>query len=299
MWRNILLNVLIVYTNLQIILVDDGSTDNSGKICDEYAKKDSRIKVIHKKNGGVSSARNAGLKIAKGQYIGFVDGDDWIEKDMYEYLLQLCTKYKTLIAICEFYSAKHKVIYNCEQVISSRVWLANPFSFAAIWGKLFSKSIINGIWFRTDISMGEDGLFSTQALIKTSSIAYGPAKKYHYEYNVQSATKQKFNINKLTYFKAVGLERQCVAKHQWKEVYRRFLLAEVAGAVLFLQQIVCCDFQNINVINQLRSIIQKYWFLYLLGVTSFTNKCFALVCCINFSLARFLYKLLIKTNKSL
>ena len=72
------------YTNLEIIIVDDGSPDNCPAICDELAKKDSRIKVIHKENGGASSARNAGLDIAKGEYIGFVDGDDYIAKDMYE-----------------------------------------------------------------------------------------------------------------------------------------------------------------------------------------------------------------------
>ena len=77
------------YANLQIILVDDGSTDDSGKICEEYAKKDTRIQVIHQKNGGLSSARNAGLDAASGQYIGFVDSDDWIEPEMYEKMLAL------------------------------------------------------------------------------------------------------------------------------------------------------------------------------------------------------------------
>ena len=74
------------YKNLEIILVDDGSTDNSGKICDVYKEKDSRIKVIHKQNRGLSSARNCGLEIAKGEYIGFVDGDDYIAEDMYALL---------------------------------------------------------------------------------------------------------------------------------------------------------------------------------------------------------------------
>src|SRR5665647_2657921 len=74
------------YKNLEVILVDDGSTDNCGNICDEYSLKDNRIKTIHKKNGGLSSARNAGLDVAKGEYIGFIDSDDWIEKDMYESL---------------------------------------------------------------------------------------------------------------------------------------------------------------------------------------------------------------------
>ena len=80
------------YANLEILLVDDGSTDDSGFICDEYAKKDTRIRVLHKENGGLSSARNAGLDAAAGQYIGFVDSDDWIEPEMYSQMLALMEK---------------------------------------------------------------------------------------------------------------------------------------------------------------------------------------------------------------
>lgn len=86
------------YKNLEIILVDDGSPDNCGAICDEYANKDDRIKVIHKENGGQSSARNVGIAIAKGDYIAFVDSDDWIDSDMYETLIGLAEKYDADIA---------------------------------------------------------------------------------------------------------------------------------------------------------------------------------------------------------
>jgi len=87
------------FTDFELILVDDGSPDSCGKICDEYAEKDRRIVVIHKSNGGQSSARNVGLDIAKGEYIGFVDSDDWIERDMYENLYNLVIKYKSDISI--------------------------------------------------------------------------------------------------------------------------------------------------------------------------------------------------------
>ena len=90
------------YNALEIILIDDGSTDNSGKICDEWAKKDSRIRVLHKNNEGVPKARNDAFKIAKGDFIGFVDPDDWIEEDMYEVLLLTLKKYSADIAICGF-----------------------------------------------------------------------------------------------------------------------------------------------------------------------------------------------------
>lgn len=85
------------FKNIEIILVDDGSPDNCGKICDEYALKDKRIKVIHKNNEGVSKARNVGIVNAKGKYIGFVDADDWIEKDFYEKMILLENKIRWML----------------------------------------------------------------------------------------------------------------------------------------------------------------------------------------------------------
>lgn len=96
------------YGNIEIILVDDGSTDNSPKMCDELADSDKRIKVIHKENGGLSSARNAGLKAAQGVYVGFVDSDDWIEPDMYEYLHSLIKKYDADFAAIEMEIVKNR-----------------------------------------------------------------------------------------------------------------------------------------------------------------------------------------------
>ena len=90
------------YTNLQIILVDDGSPDGSGAICDDYAAKDSRITVIHKKNGGLSDARNAGLVAACGSYIGFVDSDDYIEPEMFEELLLKAMDTGADLTLCDF-----------------------------------------------------------------------------------------------------------------------------------------------------------------------------------------------------
>lgn len=90
------------YTNLQIILVDDGSPDGSGAICDDYAAKDPRITVIHKENGGLSDARNAGLGAARGSYIGFVDSDDYISVDMYEKLYKAIVACNADMSVCNF-----------------------------------------------------------------------------------------------------------------------------------------------------------------------------------------------------
>ena len=89
------------YENLEIILVDDGSPDSSGEICDEYSKRDSRVKAIHKKNAGVAAARNSGLKVATGEYCIFVDSDDYIEPIMYQSMIQIAEEYDCDVVMCD------------------------------------------------------------------------------------------------------------------------------------------------------------------------------------------------------
>ena len=105
------------YRNLQIILVDDGSKDNSGKICDDFAKKDKRLEVIHKPNGGLADARNKGMKVAKGKYIAFLDGDDYIYPTFYEDLHNLLKYYNAEIAECDFFRIKENEIENSQDII--------------------------------------------------------------------------------------------------------------------------------------------------------------------------------------
>ena len=88
------------YQNLEVILVDDGSPDQCGSICEQYAEKDNRVCVIHKENGGLSDARNAGIDVAKGEYIGFVDSDDWVAPDMYECLYKASVEYNAEFVVC-------------------------------------------------------------------------------------------------------------------------------------------------------------------------------------------------------
>ena len=89
------------FTDFELLLIDDGSTDNSGSICDELAKTDNRIKVIHKENGGLSDARNIGIEVAKGDFIGFIDSDDYIDEDMYAFLYNNILKYDAELSMCE------------------------------------------------------------------------------------------------------------------------------------------------------------------------------------------------------
>jgi len=183
------------YKNIELILVDDGSDDKCPEICDEYAKKDKRVIVIHQDNAGVSVARNVGLDNAKGEYIGFVDCDDWIEPDMYEVLYDIINLSKTSIAISyDCYNDYVPKKANLDEYItlSGREALIgllnNKFDFCAVWAKLFSKKSIENIRFSTDITLAEDKLFMIQAFINCEKVSFINYQSYHYIIRLNSAS---------------------------------------------------------------------------------------------------------------
>lgn len=177
------------YENLEIILVDDGSPDNCPAICDEWAKKDSRIKVIHKENGGVSSARNAALKIASGEFIGFVDSDDWIEPDMYESLLKRIDETDSSIALCSYYSVETTGDTKAHRCISDKDKLGRDdyLRFIVlggdggyIWNRLYRADIVKEVSFDENIWYSEDLLFNFKTALISKSVAVLDEPEYHY-----------------------------------------------------------------------------------------------------------------------
>lgn len=146
------------YRNLEIILVDDGTKDNCDKICDKYAAQDSRVRVIHKPNGGLSSARNAGIDVATGEYLAFVDSDDWIEPDTYEHLLSAALRYDVKLVCAGRYDVdsatgeKRKGL--CpprEEVVTGKEMARRIFLWenmdSASWDKLYHRSLFREIRF--------------------------------------------------------------------------------------------------------------------------------------------------------
>ena len=176
------------YKNIEIILVDDGSKDNSGKICDEAEKKDNRIKVIHKTNGGLSDARNAGLKIAKGDLIGFVDSDDYIKEDMFEILYNLVEKYDADISIVSYYEIyKDKLIavkksneveeFNRIEAIKELLIDNKIQSYA--WNKLFKKELFKDLEFPVNKNF-EDIATTLLLFEKSNKVVLLQDPKYYY-----------------------------------------------------------------------------------------------------------------------
>lgn len=177
------------YKQLEIILVDDGSTDGSSAICDEYQREDSRIVVIHKTNGGLSSARNAGLNVAKGDYIGFVDSDDYVSNDMYELLFQKIKDSKRDIANIMYVRA-----VETGEIIPSRVPHYKDENFSAekfleelllhvgdvsVCSKLFPKELIGNVRFLEGV-LNEDLLFFIELIKEINEIRFVGSTGYYY-----------------------------------------------------------------------------------------------------------------------
>ena len=175
------------FTDFELILVDDGSPDNCGRICDEYAKKDSRIVVIHKENGGQSSARNVGLDIAKGDYVGFVDSDDWIEPDMYEILYNVCTEHDCDIANCSStIYFKDRTIVNGGHPLTihdrqeaMKTMLEGKLYDECLWTKLIKRNLLEDIRIPNGI-MYEDTAFTYKFMHRAKRVGCIGVAKYNY-----------------------------------------------------------------------------------------------------------------------
>ena len=192
------------YKNLEIILIDDGSTDSSPKICDEYMNKDSRIIVIHKDNGGLSSARNKGIEIAKGTLICFIDSDDYLEPNMLEELKNNMEKYDSDISCCNFYDIKDdmssvrvKKDSNIEFVSSEKEKFINiqneysPLTYYA-WNKLYKKEIFNNIRF-PEGRLYEYTYILCDIFDKANRISFTLKPLYNYVYR-SSSLGNSFNL---------------------------------------------------------------------------------------------------------
>ena len=202
----------LTYKNLEIIIVDDGSPDNCPQMCDEFAKSDKRIKVIHKENGGLSDARNAGIDIATGKYITFVDSDDYITNDYVEYMYNLIKRYNTKIATCET-----KVVHiesdeeNQEQFIENieiltardlfyKILFAQKSDVSA-YSKLYETALFRDIRYPKGV-VYEDTATTYKLIEKCDKIATGNKKCYFYFSRPNSISKMSgFNKNEIDYIK--------------------------------------------------------------------------------------------------
>lgn len=189
------------YKNLEIILVDDESPDNCGKICDEYKAKDARIRVIHQKNRGLSGARNAGIDIATGEFLGFVDSDDYIEPTMYETLYHDIKKFEAGLSICsryyEFEDGKRVERYKLDKDIKvytgkdAIVEMNNYSSFdMSAWDKLYKRELFAEIRF-PEGKLSEDFFIMHRLLDEAKVVTFNPSPLYIYVQRNNSISRNK------------------------------------------------------------------------------------------------------------
>lgn len=196
------------YKNLEVIVVDDGSSDNTGKLADKFAENDNRFTVIHKENGGVSSARNKGIDVASGDFIGFVDGDDTIEVDMYEMLVNNAIKYDADISHCGY-----KLIENGNEILmygTGKIIIQNrkkgildlmdgTLIEPGIWNKIFRKEIVGNTRLDENLKINEDLYFNILLFNKASKSVFEDKEKYNYIKRNNSATTSSINnMRKIT-----------------------------------------------------------------------------------------------------
>lgn len=233
------------YSNIEVILVDDGSDDGCPAICDEYKKKDSRVVVVHKPNGGLSSARNAGIRIAKGKYIGFVDSDDAIEADMYEFLWKKCQEHQADIGIvgfekwdgvtpyCEYTESTKETVYSGKEMRRAFLRVDNPEAYVEVWSRLYKKELLEDTFF-TEGVINEDVDFSYRVFLKCDKVVVSDAQKYKYVISNTSITRNAFSPKDLDLYKVWSnvvdlakekdLENVCHATLNYKRVDFTLLL---------------------------------------------------------------------------
>ncbi len=192
------------YKDFELILVNDGSPDNCGNICNELALKDSRVKVIHKKNGGLSSARNAGLDMAVGEYVGFVDSDDWITNDMYEHLIGLVDEYDCEIASASYVFSNGESVFNQSKIKINKYTRKEALYFYLfegmskriadypVWIKLYRRELFNDIKFPLD-QLYEDVATNFSLIQKSSTYVKSNKVCYFYFQDSASITRGGFS----------------------------------------------------------------------------------------------------------
>lgn len=216
------------YNELEIILVDDGSPDKCPDMCDEWAKKDSRIKVIHKANGGLSDARNAGMAIASGEYIGFVDSDDWLETDFCEKLLQALIDNSCDIAACNYRRVSGEeniesdkgsgaiICYDKNQAMSE---LIDNTIQQVVWNKLYKSTVVEGILFEKG-KYHEDEFWSYQVFGRCEKIVTVEYIGYNYLQREASIMGERYSLKRLDAVEA-KVRRCSYLKEKFPKLYNK------------------------------------------------------------------------------
>ena len=215
------------FTDFELILVDDGSPDNCGAICDEYAGKDNRVTVIHQKNGGLSAARNAGIDWSfansDSQWLTFIDSDDWVHPQYLEILYNVVRDNNAKVSCCAFESVKEDkpfeniTVPNIEMVDTKKFYLENNVNFTVAWGKLYYKSCFVNIRYPVG-KIHEDQFTTYKVLFETENVRFVKEKLYYYYLSPNSIMRSKFSIKRYDDIEALDEQICFFNKKKWNEL---------------------------------------------------------------------------------
>lgn len=289
------------HKEIEVILIDDGSPDASGKICDEYALRDSRIKVLHTHNNGVADARNTGVDASAGDYIVFADGDDYLANDYVEYLYKLCNSNNADIACCAWTTDEGGKLTKCRyrrtdpglykgRNEAMRAMLTTLLFSSSVWGKMFKRTLFANVRFPAHSNYYEDDATMYRLASYADSVAIGGESKYFYTLRDDSMIHRSFNENNLNMIKV--FEERCefiVKEYPELAVYARSdVLMAVNHCVIKM-----CDEKLYHhpAIKELKPYYRKYERDYLRGISFLPAKLFSITAYISIPLAMRLYSL--------
>lgn len=222
-------------SDIELILVDDGSTDSSPALCDQYAVKDARVRVIHQKNAGLASARNVGIQVATGQYLAFLDSDDFVDTNMYETMVDSAEAENAPLVICTgfYYSGTHKnrispvgsiprLCMNSKEFVKRWLWTSNETTvlFTVVWNKLYLRDFFADDLFFEALRIHEDEEFSTRLFLKDFKIIFLDEPFYYYRANQESVTYRPFAEVNLCILDVLYKRSQAYQNCGWIELSR-------------------------------------------------------------------------------
>lgn len=249
------------YTDLQVVIVDDGSMDDTLAVANAYAAKDSRLEVYHQENLGVAATRNHLLDHVKGDWVLFVDADDWIELDMVEYLVNLAQNHSADFVMCDRVindaepSYEEPKVFELDQEHAIVDFLHHDYFIGSLWNKIIKSNCIHNERFQTDISYGEDALFCWGILQNTQKVIVTSKQFYHYRMNEESISHQPFGEKKLTGHQTWTIISEDV-KNWWPQ-YTELALGTFARSDMYLlQQAAMSGYPKDDNIEQLQHTVR-------------------------------------------
>lgn len=287
------------YKDLEVILVDDGSTDMSGNICDKYASKDKRISVIHKKNGGLSDARNTGIDLAAGDYISFIDSDDYIFPEYFEYLYDLVSKYNADVSTCQPILvdekdneiSAHNICVDHINIVSGREncmkeYITGNKINTTAWGNLYRTSLLKKSEIRYPVGKYHEDVFTTYRIINLcEKIVVGSRKLYAYRQREGSIVNSGFSEKHLDGIYG-SLQRYKFISSRYPRLKSYAASGVVYSANICLLRIAHSRTPITKYRKLLKSIYRKYTYDFIFAPNvRFISKCLAVIADINLKLA--------------